>query len=587
MSPLLLAVPLVVLDFDSSPGPLVEGGDTGQWAWGTPTVGPVGGGRTWATVLDGPYLHDTLDWLELPTGSLAGATRPTLELRHWYAMDAGDAGLLEVDRGSGWEPFAPYGGYPDPAGFSGASNGWIDSFWDLSGLTAGTRLRLAFRADAAVADDGWYLSRLRVLDGDALAPSIAPATVPTDTQDLDGPYVVALDVTDDVGVTGVSVWWSADGGAEQEAVATLVSGDRYRAEIPGRAPDTVVRWRAEATDGENVAAWPPSGTDDFRVFLAAPTDLAADLPARPVTQWLPLSWTTPVSPHAVARYELVQDGTRTTSTAATAVTVPAEAELDGRFVVRAVYDIDGTEVAGDDSAQLDLTYEVPAIDPLDPEQVWQGDQVRLRVEGVSLYLVQGASTLACGEGIDVLLTDIVDAGTAEVLVQVDEEAALGPRDLTVDGPVGRFVFEDALTVGDDLDAPRIARVEPASLPQGAEAPIELQATVPFAGPVTVTVDEDLLVTSEPEVDGDLATVSLAASTFARVGAHTLVLDDGRRLWSTTIFVEEVVLGLPEGCGGCASTRPGVAVGWLAAGLSAAAGRRASRRRRCAPAAKAR
>ncbi|MCA9571475.1 MAG: hypothetical protein KC656_26740, partial [Myxococcales bacterium] len=329
MTPLLLAVPLVVLDFDTSPGPLVEGGDTGQWAWGTPTVGPAGGGRTWATVLDGPYLHDTLDWLELPTGSLAGATRPTLELRHWYATAAGDGGLLEIDQGSGWQPFDPYGGYPDPAGFSGASNGWVDTWWDLSGLTPGTRLRLAFRADAAIADDGWFLSRLRVLDGDALPPTLTPVTLPVDTQDLDGPYVVEMDATDDVGVTGVSVWWSADGGAEQEVVATLVTGDRYRAEIPGHPPDTVITWRVEATDGENLATWPSSGTERFRVFLAAPTDLWVELPDRPVVQWLPVSWTAPVSPHAVARFELIQADERATSTSTTEVVVPAESELEG------------------------------------------------------------------------------------------------------------------------------------------------------------------------------------------------------------------------------------------------------------------
>ena len=96
------AQPIWVLDLGASDGRLLSGGETGQWAWGQPTVGPVTYGNLWGTNLNGPYLHDTTDWLQVTLPDLSGLSAPTLVLTHWYAVRAGDSALLQLDSGSGF-----------------------------------------------------------------------------------------------------------------------------------------------------------------------------------------------------------------------------------------------------------------------------------------------------------------------------------------------------------------------------------------------------------------------------------------------------------------------------------------------------
>ncbi|HHO50325.1 MAG TPA: hypothetical protein ENK18_05490, partial [Deltaproteobacteria bacterium] len=129
MAPLLL----LTLDLSLSDGALIEAGQTGQWGWADPAAGPTGLGSCWGTNPDGPYLHDTIDTLEIPLGDLSGVVRPLLTVRHWYEIAGGDLGVLELDDGTGWRVLDPVFGYPDPAGFVGVSLGYVVHAWDLSG----------------------------------------------------------------------------------------------------------------------------------------------------------------------------------------------------------------------------------------------------------------------------------------------------------------------------------------------------------------------------------------------------------------------------------------------------------------------
>jgi hypothetical protein len=140
--------------------------------------------------------------------------------------------------------------------------------------------------------------------------------------------------------------------------------------------------------------------------------------------------------------------------------------------------------------------------------------------------------------------------------------------LLVSGAQGAFTFPDAFAVFDAASAPRIVSVEPEGVVQGAEVSLEIRANVAFAGPVTVTADDELIPTVEAVVHGDRVVLGLAATGRARPGVHTLVLDDGERLWSAQVEVLEYRLPSARTC---AAT--GTPAGWWMLALTVSAWRR--------------
>jgi hypothetical protein len=546
---LLAPLPVWSVDLALDDGGFVSGGSTGQWEWAVPTVGPTGSGAMWCTNCDGAYLHDTVDWLEIPLPNLNGLAEPTLVLRHWYAIRSGDAAQVEVNGAV----VAPAYGYPDPTGgFVGDSVDFVDSAFDLRGFGNNPQVRLVLTADPAMADDGWYLSRVDLYDGDVVPPSVTVAAPPADTQDLVGPYGVSADVVDDRAVPTVTLWYEVDGGA---AVSSPLAGPPYAGAIPGQPPGSVVGWWIEASDGANVGRWPASGESTFRVFLAAPENLAAVGDGRAVADQVELAWDPPVSPHEVLGYSVYREGTATPLVEVDSpdAVVPLAADAPQTFTVTARYDVG----EGDASDPLTLDYEVPALDVVDPDRGYQGDELYVAIEGRSLYLLQGASTVDLGPDVEVLGLDVRDVGRAVAHLRIADGAALGPVDLVVDGPSGSYAFPAAFDVLDGADAPAIRSVDPEAVGQGETVDLDLTATVDFAGPVTVTTDGDLLVTGAVTTDRDQARVSIAASTRARVGVHTLTLDDGQRLYTADLQVDERLSHLTNGC---CSTSPSPARG---------------------------
>ena len=541
-----LVVPLQLWDLDADDGGLVEGGSTGQWAWGTATSGPAddANGRVWGTVLDGVHLNDTTDTLEIPLPSLAGASEPVLVLTHWYEILPGDAAFFEVDDGSGWARVEPVYGYPDDPGFVGDSGGWVQSSVDLAGFGASPRFRLTFEADAAVAADGWYLGDIALYDGDATPPLVAPVDLPTDTQDLDGPYVIRLDIRDDVGVLDADAYVRVDGGIEVVYPLTDEGDGTWSTAIPGQAADSIVTWYAVARDAENETRWPDAGDIGFRVFLAAPTDLEG--PDLRVAQWADLTWQAPDSPHDVEGYRIWEQGRE--PDAVDVVGPSAEVGLvpggSGLWRVSAVYDVG----EGDASDPLALDVEIPELLSVQPDRGYPGDRVYVDVEGRSLYLLQGGTDVDLGAGVVVEGLEIVDVNRARLEVTLTDAAAPGERTLQIAAAQGTWSFPSAFSVLEGGDRPHIDLVEPDGVVQGREARLVVRATEPFAGPISVAVPEGLVVTSAVTVDGATASFEVLAELDAVPGERTVVLDDSARLWPFAFTVREYVAPPDDFCG---------------------------------------
>jgi hypothetical protein len=537
---LLAAVPVWVVDLGVTDGGFVSGGETGQWGWGVPSTGPTTYGTLWGTNLSGNYLHDTTDWLELALPDLSEVAEPTLVLEHWYAVRQGDSALVELEG----VVVDPAGGYPDALGFVGTSGGMVEHVWALE-PGSGSTLRLLFVADAAQADAGWFLKTVSVWDGDLVVPTIVPVTEPVDTQLLSEPYLVEVDITDDRGLSSVDLWVN-DGGA-LEVLPMSGSGARYSASIPAEPPGTTISWWIEASDGENTALYPAEGTGEFRVYLAAPTGLVADLPeGRPVATSVELDWLPPDTPHPVLGYQVRREDVLipVATVDGPPVEIPLEGDSPQRFYVTATY----AEGAGDPSEILELDIEVPTLQLVEPEVAYQGEELYVRLQGQALFLLQSEATLSLGPEIEVLTLEVRDANTATARVRVSETAAPGPVDLVL----GEFLFEDRFTIRNGADAPHLSRIEPGSLTQGETQLIEIEATELFAAVPTIGTDEELLVTSAVSVEGSVARFELAAAPRATPGPHTLSVDDGERLYTVDIEVDEARAQVQGGCG-CAQT----------------------------------
>lgn len=529
MIPLFLAVPLLVIDLSVDDGGLVSGGDTGQWRWGVPTSGPLGKDTVWGTNLSGSYLNDATDTLTSQALDLSATTRPIARIVHYYDIQDGDLGHFEVNDGTGWEVAEPLYGYPEIGGYSGASGGWTDAYLVLSPSGA-ARFRFVMTSDDAFSRPGWYIAAIEIHDGDIAPPQIDPVETPVDTQDLAGPYPVRVWVVDDLQVDEVRVEVTANGATLDVPMVEDVPGV-WLAEIPPQPPDTTVEWQVVASDGVQEARHPVDAPGAFRVFLAAPTDLAAP-DGRLVGTSVPLSWAAPVSPHPVASYVVYQDGAvAAEDVAAPAADVAVSPDLDAVFTVAAVYDVG----EGDRSEALSIDLEVPELLSVDPPDGHRGDVLFVEVDGVSLYLDGASLDADLGEGITVLGAEVRDANAALLSIEIGAEATAGPRDLRLTTGYGDVVFDAAFAVKDG-DAPSILSVEPASVPQRSTATVWLTASEPFAGPVTLWADDGLLLAAQPSVDGELASVVLTVDAEAGVGEHVLVVDDGRRLWTATLVV---------------------------------------------------
>jgi hypothetical protein len=570
---------LLLLDFglSTSDGGFQSPDSLQQWEYGQATTGPLTG-PVWGTQLDGSYFNDADATLQIPLPDLAGATRPVLVVEHWYWLGSGDQAVFEIDPDgtSDWQglvPVAGDGAYGPNGAFEGIGGGWVTSGLDLSGVDSTARLRLRLSADPSGRAPGWYVREARIEDGDPIPPSVTVLSAPDDTQDLDGPYPVEVAILEDFSLEAAVLDWSAVDAAGalvgEGAVPFVLDGSSgtWRAEIPAQPPSTTVSWSGVATDCGTTIGF---GGPDFDVFLAPPIDVEGPATPNLVAPTVTLSWAPPDSTHVPDAYEVetLETGSITGPIVDTFADVPLEPGVEQAFVVRAIY----PEGRSRDSEVVVTEVEVPELVSIEPAAAFPGEPRYISIEGRSLYLLDDVGSLVLGAGVRVESFDVRDVNRGVALVTVDADAEPGPRDVVVTGARGTFSFEQAFEVRDSADAPRILSVTPDRVVQGDEIEVLVQASAPFAGPVRVTTDDEILSGGTPTVDPDdptRITLRLAALGSAREGPHDVILDDGDRLWVFTIDVDEYVIASPRRC----QTAPGKG-GWaLAFGYLVAIARR--------------
>jgi hypothetical protein len=144
------------------------------------------------------------------------------------------------------------------------------------------------------------------------------------------------------------------------------------------------------------------------------------------------------------------------------------------------------------------------------------------------------------------------------VVSVNDDASAGTRALVLTTTHGTHRFEDAFTVIDVAEGPRVLEVFPDQIVQGRSAVIGVWTSEDFAGPVKVFAPEGLLVTAPVDTDGASARLSLAAAGTAAPGQYSVVLDDGARLWSFEVEILDYVFSPRKYC----SNVSGVASLWF-------------------------
>ena len=517
------ATPLMDFGLEEDDGGLVPASGDLQWEWGAPTTGPGAahvGSRVWATQLDGPYLNDATGILVLPPYDLGGVAEPSLRFWHWTEIRTGDVARIEgADGQGGFELIEPPYGYPEPAGFTGDTGGWSQVYVNLAGFDDLSDVRLVFESDASVQGSGWYIDDLELWDGDIVPPQLSLLGVPSDTEDLDGPYVVQAEAEDDQGLAALELVWET--AADSGRAEMVQFGETFAGGIPGQDPDTLVTWWVEASDGTNLAATDPL---DFRVRLPAPTELAGP-EGRVVDVAVELTWRAPESSHILESYRVYRDDELVAEPVEAFAEVPLGDDDTDVFEVSAVFDVGES----DRSEPLVLAVSKPAIEQLDPDSAWQGDLVRLELVGRYLVLVEGEVAVDLGSGITVESIEVLDVDRAEVLVAVDENAEVAGRDLVLVTGGVEVVLEDAFEVLDGAGRPAITSIAPDVLRQGDADTLVVELTAePAEGAVVVDLGEGVFVESIA-VDGATLSVDVVVDPLAPLGLRPVLVDDGQRL----------------------------------------------------------
>ncbi len=524
-------------DLERSDGGLLSYGDTAQWAWGVVVSGPgesFDGTACWATRLQGFYLHDTVDYLELPDLPLDGLSRPVLGFRHWFRIEPGDFGSLELERGGAWLQADPIYGYPTGQGFSGVQARWEQAWVDLSVIDIGGGARLVFSADAAAADSGWYVDQLELWDGDPVAPLVELDACLPDTENDAEPYDLELSAIDDLGVQNVVVVYTVDDAVQRRRALVRGGGDRWVGSLPALPLGSSVRYFFEANDGENVAVAPEEDCA-FEVALPTPQDLQG--PSGVVWgESAALSWTPPLSSRDVLGYQVHRDGALVLEVEEARADAPVVTG-EQLFAVSAVY----SDGASGLSEPLWIEAAVPLLDALEPDRGYQGDLLRLQLHGEYMLLSQEDLEVELGEGLQVVEYDVRSVDLAFLTVSVEASAEPGMRALTLFSGALTLEVEEAFEVLDGQDRPRLTAIEPTTVRQGDELRLRILASDPFASLPTVWLGEHIVVQAV-EADGDSAVLATIAVPYdTPLGMQELELDDGTRIYDgPTLLVRDYI-----------------------------------------------
>ncbi|MCK6505109.1 hypothetical protein L6R53_17205 [Myxococcota bacterium] len=574
-------------DLEADDGGFTSTGEVPLWEWGAPLGGPSAahsGSRLWGTDLDDRYLRENRVELALAAFDLSVLDAPTLVLWSWLDLADGDLAFFEVDDGAGWQRAEPVYGYPVAGSLADADLAWAPLYLDLSGLDDLSQVRLVLQSDAGRAW-GWYVDDVGVHTGDAVPPRIDAVDAPETWSTFDqGPTIVAS-IQDDQALTSISVAWSTD---EVETTLTGFSPSddgTWTATLPPLPPGTV-SWTVQASDGENLSTWPPSGEAQTRILLPAPGDLAGPA-GRHWGTTIPLTWTAPEAEDAVLGYRVYRDGALVAEPLSTAAEVPAAGPVDS-LEVTALFRTGIGDFEGDPAGPLQVEVAVPAVSGLEPAEAWPQDRLRIALSGQNL-LLDGATLqpehLDLGEGVQVEAVEVEHVDRAVFTVAVDPAAAPGARDATLEVEGLPLTLAAAFTVRSDEDRPAITQISPDALEQGERATLTLSlSSAPAATPV-VDLGEELVIEAV-QVDGAQLKVQVAVGNGAPVGlrdvtvddgVRILTLEDGFRVWSRTVTVA------PDcACAGAPPAGPAGSLLALLAGLSWRRRRSARNPSDCAP-----
>lgn len=572
--------PLACWDLDADDGGLTVDEILPQWQWGVPTTGPGAaytGSRVWATGLDGSYINNNEASLILPGFDLSLAERPVLSLWHWHRLRKGDIARIEIRTGDAWMPVDPVYGYRDAEGtYAGQSQGWVEAWVDLSGLTDASQVRLTLVSDSTGVTDGWYVDDLCVHDGDVVPPHIDEVSAATAWQQMDAGPTITARVVDDLGLDAVTVSWWTEEQPETTVAAVPVDGELWAATLPAVSPGQVISWQLHASDGVNLASWPADGPAEIEVFLPAPTSLQAEAERT----WGPtvgLDWAPPDAVEVVAAYRVYRDDALISEVDAPPAEVAAAGPVD-RFEVAAIYDTAQGLLEGERSDPVEVSTAVPTLDALDPPEAWQGDLLRVELTGTNLLLDGAAAdppALQLGDGIAVVGVEVVHVDRAAFTLEIAADAAVGPRDAVLSTGGLDLLLEDAFTVLDGADRPALLAAEPGGATQGQELTVVLTTNTTLSEGVHVSLGEGVVVQAT-RVSGAQVELDVAVANDAAVGSVDVVLDDGTRVMVLADGFR--VYARARSGQGCAAAPGGALVGALAAAAALLAGRRRRARR---------
>ena len=139
-------------------------GDNGLWQVGIPIVGPdyVHSGQNCAgTLLNGNYPSDANTRLVSPQITLTPLTGqlPELFFWHWYIMESGEQGRVQISVNDGaWQSLPGFGGP-----YNGSNTSWSQGYVPLSAFVDSTiRLGFNFTSDYPYSASGWYIDDVRI-----------------------------------------------------------------------------------------------------------------------------------------------------------------------------------------------------------------------------------------------------------------------------------------------------------------------------------------------------------------------------------------------------------------------------------------
>jgi hypothetical protein len=550
-----LALPLYT--FNEDDGGLIASGDRDQWEWGAVRSGPGDGGDSeaaWATVLDGPYRQDGVDSLRLPEGPLP-AIPLTLRLRHWYAIDDSGADEAAVEQliDGAWVPLPA--AYAPNAVFSGRSEGWVTDYFTLLGPVDQSELRLRFVADATVAEAGWYIDELEIVEGDPVPPHILSWTAPTRTQDVEGPYPVVIRATDNKAISRVWLSYSEDGGPTFEATASEQADGSYLGELPRADPGSTLRYEVRVSDGTNEASSDPS---TLSVFLPAPDNLSCP-EGRDSAAAIALSWSPPETAHAIVDYTVARNGEALAHTTETAILLPT-GEAGDRLSLSARFSTSQGLFSGE-SVDCAVQVSAPAVVSLEPATGFPGETVTVALIAKGLLMSAQGLRLSGAPSLRLLEAEIDTVDEARLRLAIAADAPAGTERGWLCSAQACASLEFTLKAASDR--PRLLTVEPSSLSQGQRAELRLRSNTPWGdGPFQVELGEGLVVEAL-RAEADTLVLDVMALSDAPIGLRPLRVDDGARLREgAALRLRDADLATTQGCHTAAGS-PTPAIAWLA------------------------